>query len=224
VTANDPRVTRVDSLINQGREIRKPFAGIGPQAYENSKPPAASFSEWSARCVSFLHSVVGSDHLYTTTFTRSVALGTVESLDRGLGVLGALRADLVDGQLGTPQQGPVTGAGTRGQGIPQPSHDVSERGQAPSAGSPDPLERATRHWVARFAVVALAAFGAGFGLAEKLRVNPVERENARLERELERLRTAAAQDRAAPPSRQIDSGSHRASDSVPTASRRTGAK
>jgi len=58
-----------------------------------------AFAEWQTRSISFLHSLLGGDHTYTSSFVREVRRAHFYDVEAGRGILLAVKSDLAAGVL-----------------------------------------------------------------------------------------------------------------------------
>jgi len=97
-------LAQADALVEKGRAIE-----LRPQGEQYSfggepRLQPGPYAEWRSQSLAFLRSVLPEDHTYVSEFTRETALvqpnnPEVPQRDGGVGVLGAVRADLAGGYL-----------------------------------------------------------------------------------------------------------------------------
>jgi hypothetical protein len=115
-------ITRIDKLINKGENVLALYPSVvGVSAYNDRnvlrgglsrcEPKQqqsisnahtlneSSFTEWQSQVLSFLINLLGTEGTYTKKFEELVTGGCRICVDRGLGVLRALKEDISQGYL-----------------------------------------------------------------------------------------------------------------------------
>jgi hypothetical protein len=90
---------RLDRLIDKADKVRKTYRRnpVGFEEYTNLDH--SQFMEWRAQAHSFLVGLLGAQHAYVENFTSRTVHPYIDDLDRGAGILRAVREDVKDGYL-----------------------------------------------------------------------------------------------------------------------------
>jgi len=115
-------ISRIDTLINKGNNVLALYrpSGSGSSPYDNNvlgrgirgltqKQPSrisdgptlnrSFFTEWQSQVLSFLISLLGTEHTYAKNFKELVTCGCRDCVEQGQGVLRALKEDISQGYL-----------------------------------------------------------------------------------------------------------------------------
>ena len=92
-------IERINSLIKKGKNVtatRRPAPSgvIGPDRINNG-----AFTGWATQSLTFLESVLDSDHTYIRSFSKLAEKPTPTHADQGLEILLAVHEDLTQGFL-----------------------------------------------------------------------------------------------------------------------------
>jgi hypothetical protein len=90
---------RIDALLRKGDQVLSTHKPNPPNVIAFSTLDHGTFVEWQTQCLSFLNGLLPKDHTYVEQFRSEVKIGFRSSVEAGLGVLRALREDIVGGYL-----------------------------------------------------------------------------------------------------------------------------
>lgn len=102
MSAEGMTVEQVQQLITKGEAVLGTHRPT-PNAAGFPTLDRSAFSEWRTQALNYLTSLLGPKHVYVETFTEQVKSGHREQVKSGLGILKAVREDLVAGRVGKVQ-------------------------------------------------------------------------------------------------------------------------
>lgn len=91
--------TRIDRLIEKGSAVLKTDSPPPPGVIGFPTLDHGAFTEWRAQSLSLLTNLLGTDHVYVSSFEQEVDRGYTSSVEAGIGILRAVCEDLKDGFL-----------------------------------------------------------------------------------------------------------------------------
>jgi hypothetical protein len=93
---------QIDQLIAKGERVLASSQPI-PNLIGFLTLDSSASSEWDSQSMSFLTRVLGQEHIYFHNFQSKGDPSSPDAVEAGLGILKALREDLVQGYLGQPK-------------------------------------------------------------------------------------------------------------------------
>ncbi len=100
MSPDNNQITKVEQLIQKGRAVLATHRPNPPRMIGFTTLDSEAFAEWQAQSLSFLKALLGLDHTYVETFAKQVECAYQSSAKSGIGILTAVREDLVAGTLG----------------------------------------------------------------------------------------------------------------------------
>jgi len=97
-------IERISRLIEKGRSVAATRRPAPRGVIGRDRVNSGAFTGWATQSLTFLESVLDSDHAYIRTFARLAATPTPSNADQGLEILQAVREDLEKGFLETEER------------------------------------------------------------------------------------------------------------------------
>lgn len=94
---NDAVLQRVDALRATADRLIAQAQRSDATGYVFT--PGQAYAGWRAQSLAGINAIVGSEHIYYREFEKEVSSSTRERVQKGLGILSALREDIANGYL-----------------------------------------------------------------------------------------------------------------------------
>lgn len=93
---------QVEKLIAKGEKVLATSRPI-PNLIGFVTLDSSAYAEWDSQSISFLTRVLGEEHIYVHNFQAKGDPNFQDAVEAGLGILKALREDIIQGNLGQPK-------------------------------------------------------------------------------------------------------------------------
>jgi hypothetical protein len=124
MSSEDTLLEQVDGLIAKGESVLATHPPDSEVLSWVNTLDSRAYAEWDGQSLTFLTQLLGHEHVYVHNFNAKGDHDNFYSVERGIGVLRAVRADLAQGRLGNPK---VTDIDTTIEGICTRFHTVARQ-------------------------------------------------------------------------------------------------
>jgi hypothetical protein len=107
MSISSTELERIEQLIKKGESVLATRRPPPSNVTGFDRIDSTLFSEWKSQSQSFIIRLVGQDHVYSKAFKNEVDRALVSSTKRGIGILKAIKDDLVSGNLDLDLKEPV---------------------------------------------------------------------------------------------------------------------
>jgi hypothetical protein len=99
MTLEEQLQTRLEKLFAKGDHVLRTYIPSSANVFSLPWVDSSSFAEWRSQSLTFLTSLLPAEHVYVQSFENEVTKAQMGDVQEGLGILRAVREDLVDGHL-----------------------------------------------------------------------------------------------------------------------------